>query len=337
MMRSVLAPAIAALLCLLPGSTSVAQRQEQFAPTTLRIFRAEPIRFAPDAGADGASHGIAVAESGRVIARKLRLPEPPGPFRVFARVATHPIPDGPLSVHDIWDRAGNVRIAREGMCDVEIVKFVTAYGGFTEHEVDVTLLAPLLRGECTIKGFVDTWTNPGWEMDFSLRYESAPETDAPDWALPLVFAESVRGDTPPSELRSRIEIPPGLGRVELRYLVSGHCTDGRGADEFVSKPNLVFIDGREAARLTPWREDCLQFRSINPYCKRWSDGNWSSDFSRSGWCPGDVVDPHRFELGESLPAGRHEIAFAIPGIRPADDAGQFGYWRVSALLVGWRN
>ena len=57
------------------------------------------------------------------------------------------------------------------MADIEIAKLITAYGGVTEHDIDVAHLAPLFDGEWTFTGFVDTWVTPGWRMDFSLLFE----------------------------------------------------------------------------------------------------------------------------------------------------------------------
>src|SRR5690606_7265530 len=92
-------------------------------------------------------------------------------------------------------------------------------------------------------------------------------------------------------VESRFTIPDGLSRVKLYYLVSGHCTDGRGADEFESKDNVFTVDDVVVYRYQPWRDDCRQYRAINPYNRRWSDGFWSSDYSRTGWCPGTEVNP----------------------------------------------
>src|SRR5262249_20227261 len=115
----------------------------------------------------------------------------------------------------------------------------------------------------------------------------------------------------------------------------GHCTDGRDEDEFVSKANVISVDGHVVARLHPWRSDCRQFRDRNPYCARWSDGTWSSDYSRSGWCPGEVVTPTEIDLTDALTAGRHVVHIAIENMRPKDAEKNFGYWRVSAYVVGW--
>jgi hypothetical protein len=131
-----------------------------------------------------------------------------------------------------------------------------------------------------------------------------------------------------------VVVPEGARRVMLRYFTSGHCTDGRGADEFVTKDNVILVDGAEVHRFRPWRADCRDFRDVNPYCRRWFDGSWSADFDRSGWCPGDAVEPVEIDVTEHLTAGPHRIGFLVEDVRPEDESG-LGYWRVSAALVGW--
>jgi hypothetical protein len=216
--------------------------------------------------------------------------------------------------------------------------------------VDVTHLAPLLRGECTFRGFIDTWLSPAWRMDFELVFEptdAAGPPDwmrewlepgdlagAPDWAVPVLYESVTRERMDAGYLPVRVTVPAGTGRVMLHYLASGHCTDGRGADEFETKDHVILVDGEEAYRLRPWRDDCRRFRDVNPHCRRWFDGSWSADFARSGWCPGDAVLPEAIDLTARLPAGEHGMAFRVEDIRPADDSGH-GYWRISAVLCGW--
>ena len=45
--------------------------------------------------------------------------------------------------------------------------------------------------------------------------------------------------------------------------------------------------------------------------------------------------PTEIDLTDHLTAGPHVVTFAIEGMRPKDENGHFGYWRVSAHLVGW--
>jgi len=301
------------------------------------VFDHAMIHLHPDS--DSASvhvtPGVAVDQNGRIISTEVVLPDSCRSCRIIAKFALHPVPKDDRSMHDRWDRAGNVRLAVDGAPDLEIARFMTSYGGRTDHEVDVSELAPLLRGRRTFRAFVDTWVSPAWRIDAALEFRPDTLYDAPVWAAPVFYTDSFNRKEHEAGVEAPVDVPTGLARVVLRYVSTGHCTDGRDEDEFVSKPNVISVDGVVVARVHPWRDDCRRFRERNPYCARWADGSWSSDYSRSGWCPGDAVRPMEFDLTDHLTPGRHTIRFAIEGIRPADADGQFGYWRVSAALIGW--
>jgi hypothetical protein len=305
---------------------------------TVVVFEGAPIHFDPEAPDPDPSDDVAYEEDGRVAVRSVTLPEPGEEARIIARIATRPMPKDEVSVHDPWDRAGNVRLSVPGRPDIEIVKFVTAYGGVTEHEVDVTHLAAVLQGGCVFRAFIDTWLSPAWMIDFSLTFENAEEgaEPPPDWVIPLLYEPSATAEgLGDSGHRVDVDVPERAGRVVLYYLSSGHCTDGRDEDEFVSKDNVISVDGVVVERFRPWRDDCRRFRDVNPYTRRWSDGWWSSDYSRSGWCPGDWVPPVALDLTDHLNPGPHTVGFNIEGVRPKGDDDHLGYWRVSSYLVGW--
>ena len=338
-MRTSITPllAILTLAVLVLGCVSCAKVEPAVEPTVIEVFHDKVIHFTPDDSTRYDTAMVSARDNGRVIQQTLELQRPSHPVAVTARVALRPIRKDIRNVHDRWDRAGNVRLRREGMADIEIVKFVTSYGGVTEHAVDVSHLAPLLDGSCTFLGFIDTWVSPAWEMDFSLEFTPIIRHDEPSWIDGILYAGSVTAaNLPGGGLTVDVEVPDGTRRVILNYLVSGHCTDGIDADEFQSKDNIIYIDGQEVHRLRPWRDDCRQFRAINPYCARWSDGSWSSDYSRSGWCPGDAVLPVPIDLSEQLTPGPHTIVFRVENIRPEGEDGHFGYWRLSGYLLGWR-
>ncbi|HSQ59069.1 MAG TPA: peptide-N-glycosidase F-related protein, partial [Acidobacteriota bacterium] len=195
--------------------------------------------------------------------------------------------------------------------------------------------APLLRGRRTFRAFVDTWSSPAWRLDLSLRYAPDDSFPSPAWAVPVYYAEGFDRERNGGGDSVRVTVPPGLARVVLKYVSTGHCTDGRDEDEFVSKANVISVDGVVVARVHPWRDDCRRFRDLNPYCARWTDGTWSSDYSRSGWCPSQIVAPMEFDLTDHLGPGKHTIRFAVEGMRPKDAEGHYGYLRLSAALVGW--
>ncbi len=309
------------------------------------IFAETLIEFIPDSpdrheGGYGyaTNHGRVVTSEAYLFQGLSRADEIPS--KITGHLTIRPIPKNELEVHDKWDRAGNIILVPENGSEIELIKFVTAYGGATEHEVDLTHLASVLRDKCTMRAFIDTWVSPGWTISLSFEYEwedTGSGEPRADWAHGLIYEPGFDQDTEQAGgIDAHVRIPEDLTRVMLYYNVSGHCTDGRGADEFESKDNVITVDGVVVHRYRPWRDDCRDFRAINPYCKRWSDGSWSSDYDRSGWCPGDVVDPLVLDLTDHLTPGDHKLNVQIDGVRPKDDEGHKGYWRVSAYLVGYR-
>lgn len=301
----------------------------------VQVFLGSVIRFHADSAAALATPGDSVSDRGRVVTRAADLPAPGMPYRVFADLTLHPIPKSDREVFDRWDRAGNIRLAVPGMPDLEVMRFMTSYGGETRHELEVSDLSPLLRGRQNLRAHVDTWVSPGWKVDFELRYVADTSYDNPSWAAPVYYTDSFNRQDMPRGFRTPVVIPPGLSRVVMKYVSTGHCTDGTDEDEFASKANVISVDGKVVARLHPWRSDCRRFRERNPYGARWTDGSWSSDYSRSGWCPGAEVPPTEIDLTDWLPQGRHVVEFQVEGMRPKDAKGNFGYWRVSSCLVGW--
>lgn len=305
-------------------------------PVIVDVFTDASVHFLPDDPGRYATSDIQAADNGRAVVRRVRLPAFTDPVRIIAHLTLKPIPKDEQTVWDKWDRAGGVRLEMENGPPIEIMKFITAYGGRTQHDVDVTELAPLLKGDCLISAFIDTWVTPAWKLDFSLEYIPSPETVNPIWGYSLMLDDSFTAeDMARGGIEVEVDIPDGLKRVMLEYYVSGHCTDGRDADEFISKDNVIRVDDFVVYRYRPWRNDCDELRAVNPYCRRWSDGYWSSDYSRSGWCPGDVVTPLALDLSDHLTPGRHRVRFAIEKIRPKDRDGNYGYWRISSRLIGY--
>jgi hypothetical protein len=340
--RLIAAVALATITSAVASSPSLAAEQGKkasAAPLTIVVFDSAAVHFLPADPARYATAEVRCEEDGRVLVTEATLPAFHSlPHQIIAHVTLMPIPMDEQSVCDPWDRAGNIRLSREGHPDLEVVKFVTAYGGETTFDVDVSQLAPLLSGRCRFKAFVDTWLSPAWHFSFALEYRPAPgPLTLPAWVMPVAYAQALTRDVNDSGgIQASVEIPSGLGRVLLYYLVSGHCTDGRDADEFQTKDNVLRVDDRVVYRYRPWRDDCRSFRDLNPYCRRWSDGSWSCDYDRSGWCPGDVVAPLVLDLSDPLTPGPHRLRFEIEDIRPRDENGAHGYWRLSAYLVGYR-
>lgn len=118
-------------------------------------------------------------------------------------------------------------------------------------------------------------------------------------------------------------------RIRLRYISTGHG-GWDGGDEFTPKINTILVDGKPMFTYTPWREDCGCYRRFNPVSGNFWNGMSSSDYSRSGWCPGTATQPVYFDL-PPLERGNHTITVAIPQGEPL--GGSFSHWSVSGVLV----
>ena len=121
-----------------------------------------------------------------------------------------------------------------------------------------------------------------------------------------------------------------INTARLRYIATGHGGWGEG-DEFVPKTNTILIDGKPAFTYTPWRQDCGCYRDLNPVSGNFWNGLSSSDFSRSGWCPGTATQPVYFDMSPWADGKEHTLTVAIPQGKPVE--GMFSHWAVSGALI----
>lgn len=292
---------------------------------TVSIFDGVGIQFGGSAGWNSQS-GTTRLDNGRLVERVLELPEIPTGARVTTQLNI-------WASQDPWDRAGTIELVNSSG-SIELHKFITGFGGTTSHQQDVTNLIPFLRhGPTKVRAFIDTWVQEAWTLDFSLSIEQGTER-TPAWNRHVFNDQDWRADEFPDNKRSiSVSIPPDMEKVYLSYLTSGHASDGSGGDEFIPRRHRIWIDGVEVFREIPWRTDGRDFRAVNPTSGRW--GNvWSSDLERSGWIPGDDVDPYVIDVSEYLTSGRHTIEYQIEGIEPRD-GDSYGYWRTSSYLTGF--
>ena len=71
--------------------------------------------------------------------------------------------------------------------------------------------------------------------------------------------------------------------------------------------------------------------ALNPVSGNFWNGISSSDYSRSGWCPGTATNPVYIDLHDLAP-GRHTVTVAIP--QGENEGGSFSHWMVSGVLLG---
>lgn len=242
---------------------------------------------------------------------------------------------------------------------IELIRFFTPFGvrhfndqvrvygqeweDVAYYKQDLTGLLPLLQGEVWIGAFIGNYDKGGHKISLDLKYYPGSQvvreqTASRKWFKPLFntlnFMEMAGQnygtlfDT--DSLTVVFDVPEGVENLTLRYITTGHGGWG-GGDEFNQKLNEIFIDGERVYSFIPWRTDCGTFRKYNPASGNFWNGVTSSDYSRSGWCPGGITDPNYIPL-PGLSPGRHTIRVAIPLGKP--EGGSFSAWCVSGLIMG---
>ena len=311
----------------------------------IEIFKNSEISF----GNKNWVNNIKKEDKGRIISKDVNFPVLKGSYKVIAKVRLK-------SLGDPWDRFGSIWIDNGENPPIEIFKFMTGFGiglpyikknipshpsvkkwaEYAEWEEDITNLFILFKGKRTIKAMIDTWVNPGWSLDFSLLFIKDDNVVNPDWIYSLINTTGKYFDYRKFEDSSTIvdiNIPDNVKDIKMVYYTSGHGGVSTG-DEFNKKMNVIYIDNKEVLRFIPWRDDCdKQFRALNPTSAKWEGDIWSSDLSRSNWCPGDKVYPMVFDMDYFLKPGKHQIRFDV------EDQSRKGqnFWNISAYLVGYIN
>jgi hypothetical protein len=244
---------------------------------------------------------------------------------------------------------------------VELIRFFTPFGvrqfndqvsvygqeweDVAYYKQEITDMLPLLRGEAWIGVFIGNYDKGGHKVSLDLKYypgsQQVREQEEPGgWIMSLLntlnFMEMAGQNYgtlfETDSLAVEFEIPEGIENPVLRYITTGHGGWG-GGDEFNQKVNEIFIDGKLVYSFVPWRTDCGAFRKYNPASGNFWNGLSSSDYSRSGWCPGGVTVPNYIPLGNLQP-GRHKLQVAIPQGKP--EGSSFSSWSVSGIIIGRR-
>ena len=322
---------------------------------------------------------------GTLIVKRMRLPELPAHYQIFAEI--HQRSNG-----DAYDRTASVFVIptekaksfRDGLqrlealpCfvgkdgkeyqgikaekdylpPVELVRFFTSFGAghFNDrvqidglewaeenyYKMEVSELRDRLRGDVLIGAFIGNYDNGGHKLSLDLlaypgenKWSNKP---LKEHSIPLFNTCNVMEMSGQNygrlfatdSLEAEFEIPNDAKNVRLRYISTGHGGWDNG-DEFNPKENAIYIDGVKQFTHTPWRCDCATFRDQSPVSGNFWNGVSSSDYSRSGWCPGTATNPVYFDLS-GLKPGKHTLRVAIP--QGKDEGESFSHWMVSGVLL----
>ncbi len=244
---------------------------------------------------------------------------------------------------------------------VELMRFFTPFGvghfnermanygidwaDETYYRQEVSDLAPLLQGDVLIGVWIGNYDAGGHIVSLDLKSYPNDYT-VPDSCGKKHYIRALFNTCNVLEMAGQnygklfatdslstwggVWIPKNAKRVLLRYISTGHGGWDEG-DEFVPKQNTILIDGKVAFTHTPWRQDCGCYRDLNPVSGNFWNGLSSSDFSRSGWCPGTATQPVYFDLSPWADGKEHTLTVAIPQGKPVE--GMFSHWAVSGTLI----
>lgn len=242
---------------------------------------------------------------------------------------------------------------------VEVMRFFTSFGvgqfnekskvygqqweDSTLYKQDVSELLPVMQGERWIGVFIGNYDKGGHKVSLKLKYypgsmEISENPSKKYWVSPLFNTLNVM-EMSGQEYGTMFEndslkvdfiVPERVKNIHMRYITTGHGGWG-GGDEFNQKMNTVLLDGQVLFQFTPWRSDCATFRRFNPASGNFWNGVTSSDYSRSGWCPGTATNPVYYPVSTLAP-GKHQVKVAIP--MGKNEGGSFSSWNVSGVLIG---
>ena len=323
---------------------------------------------------------------GTLIVKRLKLPEFPAHYQLFAEIRQHSngdaydrsasvfviptektmsfkdgltkgIEDLPVFVGRDGKEYQGIKAEKDYLPPVELVRFFTSFGAghFNDkvqidglewaeenyYKQEVSELRDRLRGDVLIGVFIGNYDKGGHKVSLDLLAYPGDDkwSDKPlkQHSIPLFntcnvlemsgqnYGRLFATDT----LEVEVEIPDNAKNIRLRYISTGHG-GWDGGDEFNPKENAIYIDGAKMFTHTPWRCDCATFRDQSPVSGNFWNGLSSSDYSRSGWCPGTATNPVYFDLS-GLKPGKHTLRVAIP--QGKDEGESFSHWMVSGVLL----
>ena len=159
---------------------------------TLKVFEEQKIRF--DSGLINNENEITrTIGSGRVVLKKIEFPVTGNFHRANAIITLK-------SIGDPWDKSGSFFILPEADLDnlnevtsLELLRFITPFGvGHFNNkeniqklkpsyiprwedditwEEDISHLLPVLKDQVWVGLYIDTWSNQGWSVDVSFKFD----------------------------------------------------------------------------------------------------------------------------------------------------------------------
>ncbi|MDR2083949.1 MAG: hypothetical protein LBP67_03030 [Bacteroidales bacterium] len=234
---------------------------------------------------------------------------------------------------------------------VELMRFYTSFGtrkyNYLEYgnynwydsivfKHDVSHLVPLLSNKVLLGVFIGNYDKYGHIINLDIKFHPGNPDVEEQNVIPLFctlnLMEMDGQDYPDffdtDTLNLDFKLEHDINDAVISYISTGHGGWG-GGDEFNKKPNEIQLDNSKIS-IIPWRYDCASYRERNPCSGNFSNGLSSSDYSRSGWCPGTITNPIEIFYPQ-ITKGKHKLSICIPQGRKEGQS--FSAWNISGILV----
>ncbi len=239
-----------------------------------------------------------------------------------------PDPEGPeFGNCGAWDYISNIFLLdTDGVTWLEMARFITTYHRQGRYLVDTTpMLAYLQEGGTRRIRFV---ISPEWNpqqyltrMDF--RFLSRAKGYSPSTAVSLFAGGDFNSQYNVSYQPLDVPIPAGAQHVELWATITGHGADTNNCAEFCNHSHAFLVNGAEYSVSHPaagTTTGCMP--QVDHGMVPNQGGTWW--YGRGGWCPGQQVEPHVFDVTADVTPGETaviEYSGSYLGNTPPDSAG----------------
>jgi len=222
---------------------------------------------------------------------------------------------------DHWDRSASVQMLLDDSEEaghtkfIELARHITPYRVEMCQYIDITELAPLLKGTRTISSWIDTWVGPGhaqgegWRVTVKFIFypgsEELPSEIINVWGRRRITVGEIEPDASVGAQTDPVQfnLPEDFSKVVAHLITTGHSFGNTyNCAEFCEMRQDVLVN-ESVFSVNPWRNDCAS----NPVSPQY--GTW--EYPRNGWCPGAISVGNRIDITEGVHGGSNVLDFDI--------------------------
>jgi hypothetical protein len=215
------------------------------------------------------------------------------------------------------------------LVETELGRFITSYHRETHWVEDITPVLPLLAGP-GLRHFHYAYAPP-WNMQptgvtLSLRFSSRKKGYVPSTLTPIATGGTFNDQYNAGRMPVSVPIPADTKHAEVWMIVTGHGSDSHQCGEFCDSEHRFTVNGSANTWTVSFSQAGTESGCM-PEMKNGmvpnQGGTWW--YGRDGWCPGEQVDPHVWDVTSiAAPGTTATVTYEgllYNGTPPADGTG----------------